>query len=195
MTASLMKSPATYDDLIALPEYVVGEIIGGELWASPRPAPKHALAGSVLGAELLGPFQRGLGGPGGWWIFDEPELHLAEDVLVPDLAGWRRERLPTLPSEAHFKLAPDWVCEVLSPSTARLDRRRKLPKYALAGVQHVWLVDPLNRTLEALRWNGEAWAVIDYLDETSQDGRVRIEPFDAVALDLEALWVPEDGRS
>lgn len=192
MTASRMKSPATYDDLVALPEYVVGEIIDGTLWASPRPAPRHSLAGSVLGTELMGPFHRGMGGPGGWWILFEPELHLGENVLVPDLAGWRRERLPTLPSEAYFSLAPDWVCEVLSPSTARLDRGRKLPKYGKAGVQHIWLVDPLNRTLEALRWNGDAWVSIDYLGETPpQDGRMRIEPFDAVALDLEALWLPE----
>lgn len=185
MTTSLMKSPATYEDLIALPEYVVGEIVDGELWASPRPAPKHAQASSVLGAELIGPFHRGIGGPGGWWILFEPELHLGKDVLVPDLAGWRRERLPTLPSEAFFSLAPDWVCEVRSPSTATFDTRRKLPKYGRAGTQHVWLVDPLNRSLDAFRREGDAWVWIDY----SPGDAVRIEPFEAVALDLAALFI------
>jgi Uma2 family endonuclease len=185
MSPSLMKSSASYEDLIALPEYVVGEIVDGELWASPRPAPKHAQASSVLGAELIGPFHRGIQGPGGWWILFEPELHLGKDVLVPDLAGWRRERLPSLPSEAYFSVAPDWVCEVRSPSTAAFDVRRKLPKYGRAGTQHVWLVDPLNRSLEVFRREGDAWVWVDY----PHGDAVRIEPFDAVELDLAALFI------
>lgn len=185
MLASLMKSPATYEDLVALPEYVVGEIIDGELWASPRPAPKHARASTALGSELFGPFDRGVGGPGGWWILDEPELHLGGDVLVPDLAGWRRERMPRLPDEAHFTLAPDWICEVLSPGTAKLDLRRKLPKYARMGVRHAWVVDPLNRTVEPFRRDGETWTLVPF----DPEGPAKIEPFAEVGLDLEALWV------
>lgn len=120
--------PATYDDLAALPDTLVAEIVNGELHASPRPAPRHARAGSIVGGLLVPPFDRGHGGPGGWWILDEPELHLAQDVLVPDLAGWRRTRMPHLPETAYFPVAPDWICEVLSPSTAMLDRAKKLDR-------------------------------------------------------------------
>jgi len=123
------RRPATYADLQALPEHVVGELISGELHISPRPAAPHTVAASRLGGGLSGPFDEGRGGPGGWIILDEPELHFGEDVLVPDLAGWRRERMPRPPRAAAFTLAPDWVCEVLSPSTAALDRGIKLPVY------------------------------------------------------------------
>ncbi len=125
--------PATYQDVLDAPEHLVAELIAGVLRTQPRPALPHATAASVLGMDLGGPFQRGRGGPGGWWILDEPELHLGEDVLVPDLAGWRRERVPTAPKGAYQELAPDWVCEVLSPSTLQLDRMLKLPRYARAG--------------------------------------------------------------
>lgn len=185
----LVKKQATYRDLVMLPEHQVGEILDGELYASPRPRPRHSLASSVLGNELGGPFHLGRGGPGGWWILDEPELHLGPDVLVPDLAGWRRERLPRLPEEVGITVAPDWVCEVLSPTTARLDRSRKLPRYARAGVQHVWVVDPLNRALEVFRHEGERWVLAgDFSGQTL----ARIEPFDAVELELEALWVADE---
>ena len=140
--------PATYDDLVKVPDIQVAEIVDGELHASPRPAPRHARAGSLLGAAITGPYDRGLGGPGGWWILDEPELHVGRNVLVPDLAGWRRTRMPRLPDTAFFPLAPDWVCEVLSPSTASLDRAKKLAIYAREGVAHAWIVDPLAGTLE-----------------------------------------------
>jgi hypothetical protein len=120
------RRQATYDDLLALPEHVVGEIVGGELVVSPRPSVPHSLGASALGATLLPPFQFGdAGGPGGWWILDEPEVHLSEDVVVPDLAGWRRERMPSPPTEAFVTLPPDWVCEVLSLSTSRHDRTKK----------------------------------------------------------------------
>ena len=112
------RRPATYDDVLKVPNHLVAEILDGELHVSPRPSPRHAAASSGLGGALWGPFDRGRGGPGGWRILDEPELHLAADVLVPDLAGWRRDRLPTLPEQPYFDLAPDWVCEVISPSTA-----------------------------------------------------------------------------
>jgi Uma2 family endonuclease len=188
-----MASPArarraSYDDLLAVPDNLVAEIVDGELYTSPRPAAPHALATSALGAELGPPFQRGRGGPGGWWILDEPELHFGEDVLVPDLAGWRRERLPVVPDQPFFTLAPDWVCEVLSPSTERLDRARKLPAYAGAGVRHVWLVNPATRTLEVLRREGERFVLAAV---HSADDIVRAEPFEAIELDLLALWGQE----
>jgi len=181
------KKPATYQDLCALPEHLVGEIVDGELHASPRPASPHALASSGLGYDITGPFQRGKGGPGGWWILDEPELHLDRDVLVPDLAGWRKERLPVLPREPFFTLAPDWACEVLSPSTRSFDRARKLPKYAAAGVSHAWLVDPDAYSLEVFRRDGDLWVL---LGTYVGDEKVRAEPFDAVELALSDLWIP-----
>lgn len=177
--------PATYEDLLALPEHVVGEIVSGELIVSPRPAPRHAVAASVLGGELGPPYHGGRGGPGGWWILDEPELHPQEDVLVPDLAGWRRPRMPRLPDTAYFTLAPDWICEVLSPQTARLDRQKKLAIYAREGVAHVWLVDPQQRTLEVLRLERQQWLIV-FVHAGDED--VRAEPFEATSLALGRLW-------
>jgi Uma2 family endonuclease len=180
---------ATYDDLLTLPEHVVGEIIDGELVVSPRPAMPHAAAASALGATLLPPFQFvDGGGPGGWWIFDEPEVHLDEDVVVPDLAGWRRERMPAAPTEAFITLAPDWVCEVVSPSTNRLDRTRKLPIYARAGVSHLWLLDPLAQTLEAFRLNAGYWVL---MATHGGDETIGAVPFEVVGVNLARLW----GRS
>ena len=180
---------ATYDDLLALPDHVVGEIIDGDLIVSPRPAPAHAHAGSLIGADLIAPFHRKTGGPsgpGGWWILDEPELHLHADVMVPDLGGWRRERMPRLPRTPAFELAPDWVCEIASPSTARLDRARKLPVYAREGVAHLWLVDPLVRTLEVFRLEQGRWVLLAVHGASADP--VRAEPFDAVELDLGRWW-------
>lgn len=179
---------ATYEDLFGLPEHMTGQIIAGELIALPRPASDHAVASSTLGSELLGPFQRGRGGPGGWWIVDEPELHLRKDILVPDIAGWRRSRLPAVPRAPFFSIAPDWVCEVLSPSTAGLDRVRKKHIYAREGVEFVWLVDPVGRTLEAFQLQEGRWLE---LGSWSENDRVRVAPFDAIELELEALWLPE----
>jgi len=176
---------AIYADLEALPPHVVGEIIDGELIVSPRPAPRHAHASSRLGGVLDGPFYRGSGGPGGWIILDEPELHHQEDVLVPDLAGWRRERLPTLPHGAYFELAPDWICEVLSPSTETVDRARKMRIYAREAVQHVWLINPINRTLEVFRLSDGSWLLAATLHS---EGAARIEPFEAIELDVTSLW-------
>jgi Uma2 family endonuclease len=179
------RKPATYADLEALPAHVVGELIAGELHVSPRPAAPHTVAASRLGGGLSGPFDEGRGGPGGWIILDEPELHFGEDVLVPDLAGWRRERMPRPPRTAAFTLAPDWVCEVLSPSTAALDRGLKLPLYARQGVRHVWLMDPAARTLEVFRWEDARYVLL--ITHTGL-ARVRAEPFEAVELDLPFLW-------
>jgi Uma2 family endonuclease len=168
-----------------VPEHLVAEIINGELVTSPRPASRHARAASSIGGELYGPFDRGKNGPGGWVILDEPELHLQEHVLVPDLAGWRRERMPELPDAAAFELPPDWVCEVLSPSTAAIDRSEKVPIYLEAGVVHIWLVDPILQTLEALRLEGASYRL---LGTWCGSVGVWVEPFDAIELDLSALW-------
>lgn len=180
-----VRRPATYADLLEVPDNLVAEILDGELYATPRPAPRHADAGSGLGGALRGPFDRGRGGPGGWRILFEPELHLKADVLVPDLAGWRRARLPVLPDEAFFSLAPDWACEVLSPSTAALDRVKKLSIYAREGVPHVWLVDPIARTLEVLLLEGGRWTIVS---TWSGMAILRAEPFEAIELDLSLLW-------
>ena len=142
---------ATYDDVLNAPDNKVAEILDGELFLSPRPAPRHALATSRLLSFLGDPFDQGRGGPGGWWILVEPELHFGKHVVVPDIAGWRRERMPSVPDVAWLALAPDWICEVLSPSTARIDRARKLRIYAEAGVAHAWLVDPIQRTIEVFQ--------------------------------------------
>jgi Uma2 family endonuclease len=179
------RRKASYADLEALPAHVVGELIAGELYASPRPALPHAVAAAELFTELTGPFGRGRGGPGGWRLLIEPELHLGEDVLVPDIAGWRRERMPRTPRTAAVTLAPDWLCEVLSPSTRTLDRKAKLPVYAREGVRHVWLVDPDARTLEVFRLEGA-----HYQPRVTHAGpvRLRAEPFEALELELALLW-------
>ena len=180
-----VRRPATYDDIVALPENVVGEILDGDLVVHPRPSPRHTDVASTLGGVLVPPFRFGDGGPGGWWILDEPELHLGENVLVPDLAGWRRERMPALPEEAFFSLAPDWVCEVLSPSTSRTDRTRKAPLYARAAIAHMWLVDPGAQTLEVYGLESGRWVL---LGAHGGDEKVTPVPFDSVAFDLSRLW-------
>lgn len=178
--------PARYEDILALPENLVGEILFGELHTHPRPAPRHARAYSALGYLLGGPFDGSIGGPGGWWILDEPALHLGADIIVPDVAGWRRERMPALPDAAWFELAPDWVCEILSPSTARTDRAVKMPIYAREGVGHLWLVDPDARTLEAYQLQVDGhWLLLATLKE---DDAVRQPPFEAVSFPLGNLW-------
>jgi Uma2 family endonuclease len=177
--------PASYEDILRLPENKVGEIVDGELIVSPRPGPRHALASSSLGAEIGGPFGRGRGGPGGWIILDEPELHLGPQVLVPDLAGWRRERMPALPDTAWFTLAPDWVCEVLSPSTAIVDRTRKQDIYREQGIRWLWFVDPAGRTIEVLSRAEQHWILTGSFGGS---GEMRISPFDAVPIDVGALW-------
>jgi Uma2 family endonuclease len=139
---------------------------------------------------LVPPFNFGDNGPGGWWSLFEPEVHFDADVLVPDFAGWRRERMPKAPAEAFIELSPDWVCEILSPSTARFDRVKKLPVYARAGVGHAWLIDPAARTLEALRLNGGRWVL---LGAHGGDDVVRAEPFQAIEIPLERLWGGSEG--
>ena len=176
---------ATYRDVLEAPEHVVAEIIDGTLHTHPRPAPRHAAASSGLGGKLWPAFHGGDAGPGGWWIIDEPELHLGEDIVVPDLAGWRRTRMPELPDTAYFALAPDWVCEVLSSSTRKVDLHEKRPVYAREGVAHLWLIDPTDRTLEAFERHEGQWLLIG---SAKDDESVSIRPFDAITFSLGDLW-------
>ena len=186
MTARIRES-ATYEDLVRVPETLVAEIIGGELYTSPRPAGPHARFASAVGMDVGTAYDRGRGGPGGWWIIDEPELHLRPEIVVPDLAGWRRERMPELPSNQVFLVPPDWICEVLSPSTVRIDRTRKMPIYARHEVSFAWLVDPVAQTVEVLKLVDEKWRV-----EATFSGSemMRAEPFDAIEIDLASIWGP-----
>src|SRR5262249_49100798 len=154
------KRPATYEDLKRVPDTMVGEILDGELIATPRPASPHARAAPVLLTDLAGPFdcdKGGPGGPGGWWLLVEPELHLHGDVVGPGGAGWRRERMPVMPSVPAFELPPDWICEVLSPRTVRHDRLQKMRIYAREAVSFLWFVEPVERTLEVYRLEGTRW--------------------------------------
>jgi hypothetical protein len=185
--APSVRAPASYQDVLDAPRHMVAELIRGALHLHPRPASRHARASSQLGIRIGGPFDEGAGdGPGGWWIIDEPELHLGPDVVVPDLAGWRRERMPDFPDAPWFELAPDWVCEVLSPSTRGVDVTEKRAIYAEAGVAHLWFVDPLARTLEAFERRDGAWVLIA---AHRDDAAVRVAPFAAVALELGGLWI------
>ena len=183
--ADAARKIATYQDVLDAPPHMVAEIVGGELNLSPRPASRHGAAASTLGEELGPPFKRGRGGPGGWIILDEPELHLGSDVLVPDLAGWRRERMALLPDAPFLTIVPDWICEVLSPGSARFDRKKKMPLYGHEGVRNAWLVDPVERTQEVYRLVDSHWLL---LATHSDDERVRAEPFEAIELELGLLW-------
>lgn len=181
------KKPATYEDIEELPLGWVGELLEDELYAHPRPAWSHMEAMNALSAHLFTHFQQGKGSLGGWWLGVEPELHFGRDVLVPDLAGWRRERRPHPPTRSgHFTtVSPDWVCEVLSPSTARVDRGRKMQIYFREGVSRAWLVDPRKCTLEVYARARAGWGLV-----TTYTGNVtvRAEPYDVVPLDLSLLW-------
>jgi Uma2 family endonuclease len=176
---------ATYEDVLNAPEHKVAEIIDGVLYLSPRPAFPHALATIELASDLVQSFRRGRGGPGGWWILIEPELHFGEDVLVPDIAGWRQSRMPNAPAGPFSTLAPDWLCETLSPSTEKLDRTKKLGVYARERVPHVWLVDARRQTLEVLTLRGPS--LVTQATYRAHE-RVHVEPFDAVEIDLVFLW-------
>ena len=182
---STHSSRATYQDVLDAPAHRVAEIVGGTLHTHPRPAMPHARASSVLGRKIGSPYDDEPGGPGGWWIIFEPELHLGEDIVVPDLAGWRRERMPEYPDSAYVTLAPDWACEVLSASTRRLDLHGKRPIYAREDVGHLWLVDPTDRTLEAFELRNGQWVLIG---SAKDDEPVSIPPFDAITFSLGDLW-------
>lgn len=181
------KKQAVYEDLYGIPENMVGEIIDGDLIVSPRPSIRHVHAASLLGAEIIPPYHFGRGnGPGGWVIYVEPELQLGDNTLVPDLAGWRKERLAPLTAESQLTITPDWVCEILSPSTARTDKVRKMPLYARYSVPYAWLLDPIGRTLEVFGLESGKWTV---LGSFGGDDTARAEPFQEAAIELGNLWI------
>jgi len=184
VTTKPLKKGATYDDLVRVPEHYVAEMFDGELYASPRPALPHAHAAVALAVKLGGPFGFDRD-PGGWLLLIEPELHFGNDVLVPDLTAWRRERLPSVPNDAYLTLAPDWICEVVSPSTEYIDRGKKLRIYAREGVTHAWLVDPLRQSVEVLALESGS---LERIAAHHGDSTVRARPFDAIELELRALW-------
>jgi Uma2 family endonuclease len=185
--SAVLKQPDLYQQLLALPENITGEIIAGELHTAPRPAAPHVLAAAALGGELYNPFHKGSGGPGGWWILTEPEVHFVRDseVVVPDLAGWRRERMPVLPEDHRFEVTPDWVCEILSPSTQKRDRVLKKKLYADYGVSFLWLLDPMEKLLETYTLSNGQWLVSGvYQDED----KVCAAPFEAIEIALSEVW-------
>lgn len=181
----IAKRRATYDDVLAAPPNVVAEIVYGVLESHPRPAPRHSRSSARLTTRLGAPYEDGLGGPGGWIFMIEPELHFGEHVVVPDLAGWRAERLPSLPETPYLTLPPDWVCEIVSPSTVRLDRGPKRRVYAEAGVGHFWLLDPIERYLEAFALVSGRWLLLATIGAGEE---VRVPPFDAVGFPLDDLF-------
>ena len=183
--AEYAKKRATYADLEAAPPHLVAEIIDGELMPHPRPSPRHGATANALGAELSRPFQKGDGGPGGWIFFVEPEISFGENLLVPDIAGWRRERLRAYPEKNYFTSVPDWVCEVLSSSTEKRDRTLKMRIYGEAGVPHMWLIDPRLQILEAFEHRQSHWMKIG---DWNSDDEVRAAPFDAISFSLADLW-------
>lgn len=187
MNPQAAKKPSLYEQLMALPEGLTGEIINGQLRAHPRPAWPQSLAVSRLGADIEGPYGRGRGGPGGWWIIDEPEIHfiLDTEVTVPDIAGWRKDRMPSPPDGHKVQVVPDWVCEIFSPSTKSTDREEKMPLYERHGVRFASLVDPNTRTLEAYQLIDAKWSPLGTFRD---DDAVSVAPFDAITIHLADLW-------
>ena len=184
MAEAATKRP-TYADLQRVPPHLVAELIEGELVTRPRPAPRHAAASLALADEIAGPFQKSRGGPGGWVFMDEPELHFGPEVVVPDLAGWRRERLTTLPETAYLETAPDWVCEIVSPLTEKYDRGAKRRIYGEAGVAHLWLLDPRTLLLEVFALAQDKWLLLGTFRDAED---VSAPPFDAISFSLGVLW-------
>lgn len=175
-----------WEDILAVPEGVSAEVVGGELITAPRPHPRHGSAQAVLSAEITAPFQLGRGGPGGWWILIEPDVFFGpHDIVAPDLVGWRKDRVPAFPDEQPISIRPDWICEVLSPRTARRDRTVKSDLYLRAAVPHFWLVDPQARTLEAFELQQDRWL---RLGAWTDGDRAAIPPFDAVEIDVGELF-------
>jgi Uma2 family endonuclease len=184
MSVAALKK-AVYEDLYSIPDNMIGEIIHGELIAMPRPSFRHSNAAAGITDEIRGPFHIGRGGPGGWIILYEPEVCLGENLLVPDIAGWKKERLPKPPDENYTIVPPDWVCEVLSPSTVRIDRIRKMHIYAQFNVPYSWLIDPVARTLEVFKLESGRWIL---LSAHSDNDKVHAEPFEEIEIALQNLW-------
>lgn len=183
--AEILGRGATYQDLRAVPDHLIAEILDGDLWVSPHPMPRHSYAMTMLAVALVPPFQHGNGGPGGWQLLAEVEVHFGGDVLVPDLAGWRSDRGLNFMERARVTDAPDWVCEILSKSTERIDRGLKMQIYAREKVGHLWFVDPRKRTLEVFKRTAGVWAPIRLWKD---DAVAAAEPFDAVPFPLARLW-------
>lgn len=178
----------TLDDLDALPSHIKGEIIEGVLYTMTRPRGPHQRTALLLGSDLSGPFDDGRGGPGGWWILPEPGIQLpGTPEIAPDIAGWRRAKLPRLPEDAPIRVVPDWVCEILSPSTRRHDQLVKKPYYAKIGVSHHWLIDLAAHTLTAYRLESGQWLELGVFGDERE---ARIEPFAAIPLDVARWWPP-----
>lgn len=189
--AAKVVPAATRADLEALPRSWRGEIIDGTLYAFPRPRSQHADIESLLSADLKNPFQRGRGGPGGWWILPEPGIELPRSPeIAPDLAGWRREQMPKLPPPKEpIRLVPDWICEILSPSTASYDNIVKRRYYAEIGVGHIWYVDPVRKELEVCRLVEGKWLQLGIF---GGDEKVRAEPFGEVEIEMTEWWGAEE---
>lgn len=180
------KKEATYDDLYSISDNMTGEIIDGELIVTPRPSRKHIYTASALEVKIGAPYQFGEGGPGGWIILVEPEIRFSTNFLVPDLSGWKRERFPVEEETNWISVAPDWVCEVLSPGTAREDRVKKMSIYASHFVPYYWLIDPSEKILETLKLEEGKWIITGVFCEGES---VRAEPFPEIAVDLGSLWL------
>ena len=176
---------ATYQNILDAPPHKIAEIIDGSLYVSPLPAPRHALALTVLAGNIGLPFSFSKDGPGGWWVLNKPELHLDDDVLVPDIVGWRRDRMPKLPDVAYFTQVPDWACEILSSWTRKLDLDVKRAVYARNGVTHLWFVDPDVRTLETFELRDGQWLLLNTLKDNDP---VSQPPFEAISFSLGDLW-------
>ncbi len=205
-----MTEPArkvyTYEDILALDEKLHAELLDGMIYIdgvplgsvvptvgmAPAQLPRHAKSQRVLGKIIGGPFDddHGDGGPGGWWIFIEVDVLLASGTVRPDLSGWRRERLPQ-PDVRPIATRPDWVCEIISPTSIRQDRVAKRRAYAKAGIPHYWIVDPDARTLEALELQSDRWLEVG----TWSEGDVaRIAPFEPVEVPVGRLFLPPETR-
>ena len=180
------RKRASYEDLYAIPENMVGEIIDGELIATPRPSRKHGYTASIVGSEIGPPYNMGRGGPGGWIIIGEPEIALGDNILVPDLAGWKKERFPATEDHNWISVCPDWICEIVSPGSIRIDRVIKMGLYSQHRVPHFWVIDPTNKTLEVLGNEAGRWVI---LGTYAEDDKVRAEPFPAIEIDLRSLWL------
>ena len=186
MSEPPQERKATYADLFSIPENTTGEIIDGELIVTPKPSPRHSNASALLTATLVPPYRKGMGGPGGWMILSEVEIMLGDNLLVPDISGWRMERFPGFPKENWISVPPDWVCEILSPDTIRLDRVRKMPIYAEYMIPYLWRLDPIAKTLEVFKLESGKWI---FEQAYAEDDKVRAEPFQEIEFALGNFWI------